>query len=149
MDKWDIRFLKLAKEMASYSKDPSTQTGAVIVDYAHNIRGTGYNGFAPGVKDTEERLNNRAIKYEMVIHCEVNAAIGKNVKGCILYTWPFMSCSRCAAQMIRHGIVEVVAPYDDNPRWVESFKLATEQFNEVGIKIRLISKEDITKYILN
>jgi deoxycytidylate deaminase len=29
--KWDIRYLELAKHGSSWSKDPSTQTGAVIV----------------------------------------------------------------------------------------------------------------------
>ena len=30
--KWDKRFLELAKLVGSWSKDPSTQVGAVIVD---------------------------------------------------------------------------------------------------------------------
>jgi len=78
----------------------------------------------------------------MVVHCEVNASIAAgNVRGCTLYTWPFMSCSRCAAQMIRSGIKNVVAPFDDNPRWVESFALAIEQFWEVGVNIRLFDRE--------
>ena len=31
MNKWDTRFLKLAKEIATWSKDPSTQVGAIAV----------------------------------------------------------------------------------------------------------------------
>lgn len=31
MDKWDQRFLELAKVVSTWSKDPSTKTGAVIV----------------------------------------------------------------------------------------------------------------------
>ena len=39
MTNWDVRFLKLAKNIASWSKDPSTQVGCVIVgcDRAHNF----------------------------------------------------------------------------------------------------------------
>jgi len=31
LDKWDKRYLSLAKEVATWSKDPSTQVGAVTV----------------------------------------------------------------------------------------------------------------------
>ena len=31
LNKWDKRYLALAKEVASWSKDPSTQVGAVTV----------------------------------------------------------------------------------------------------------------------
>ena len=32
MNKWDYRFIKLAKEIASWSKDPSTKVGAIAVN---------------------------------------------------------------------------------------------------------------------
>ena len=31
MNKWDERYLRLAKEVSTWSKDPSTQVGAVAV----------------------------------------------------------------------------------------------------------------------
>ncbi len=137
--KWDKRFLEMAKLVASWSKDPSTQTGAVIVDSDRRIVSVGYNGFAQGVDDTPERYNNRELKYKMIVHCERNAVIfaQRNITGCSLYTWPFMSCSPCAAMMIQAGIKRVVAPKSDNPRWVEEFKLATQQFEESGVEIVL------------
>lgn len=43
VDKWDIRFMKRAQELASWSKDPSTKVGAVIVKGKHAVA-EGYNG---------------------------------------------------------------------------------------------------------
>src|SRR5579862_4966526 len=112
-DKWDRRFLEMAELVASWSKDPSTKTGAVIVRPNRSIAGVGYNGFARGVVDSDERYQNRDLKYRMVVHCEKNAVFSVNgsVEGCTLYTFPFMSCAPCAASMIQVGIKRVVAPY--------------------------------------
>ena len=67
-NKWDKRFLGLAKHISAWSKDPSTQTGSVIVDPKGRIVSVGYNGLAQGVHDLPERLNNRDIKYKMFIN---------------------------------------------------------------------------------
>ena len=51
-EKWDRRFLRLAREVASWSKDPSTKVGAVLVDPLDNtIVSLGYNGFPRRVKN--------------------------------------------------------------------------------------------------
>ncbi len=133
--KWDARYLDLAKHIAQWSKDPSTQTGAVIVAPNGSIASVGYNGFAAGVEDTPERWNNREIKYKMVVHCERNAIIfaQRDLRGSTLYTWPFMSCSPCAAMVVQAGIKRCVAPHSDNPRWQEDFALSQQQFKEANI----------------
>lgn len=138
-EKWDKRFIELAKHIASWSKDPSTQTGAVIVDSRRRIVSVGFNGLAQGVEDLPERLNNREIKYKMFVHCERNALIfaSQPLHGCTLYTWPFMSCAACAAMVIQSGITRAVAPYSENPRWVEEFELAKAQFQEAGVELCL------------
>lgn len=139
-EKWDKRFMGLAEYIAQWSKDPSTKTGAVIVDPKNRIVSIGYNGFPRGVKDLPERLENRDLKYPMIVHCERNAIIFARspVEGCRLYTWPFMSCAPCAAMIIQAGIVEAIAPFSDNPRWAEDFKLAKEMFEEAGVKLKLL-----------
>ncbi|MBY0357042.1 MAG: hypothetical protein K2W82_03495 [Candidatus Obscuribacterales bacterium] len=139
-EKWDKRFLDLAKLIASWSKDPSTQTGAVIVDEKRRIVSVGYNGLAQGVEDLPERLNNREIKYKMFVHCERNAMLfaGRSLNNCTLYTWPFMSCAACAAMVIQTGIKRAVAPHSDNPRWQEEFELAKAQFKEAGVELCLL-----------
>jgi dCMP deaminase len=145
-DKWDRRFIDLAKHIASWSKDPSTQTGAVIVDERRRIVSVGFNGLAQGVDDLPERLNNREVKYKMFLHCERNAIIfaRQPMDGCTLYTWPFMSCAACAAMVVQVGIKRIVAPYSENPRWTGEFVLATEQFNEAGVEISLLKDLQLT-----
>lgn len=139
--KWDLRFLEMAKVVAGWSKDPSTKCGSVIVAPNKGIVGIGYNGFPPGVADTPERLGDRAIKYPIIRHSETNAFTFANheVKGCTIYNWPMMSCASCASNIIAEGIVEVVAPMNDNPRWNDSFNLSFEILLEAGVKVRLIS----------
>ena len=74
LDKWDMRFLALAEHVSEWSKDPSTQVGAVIThSRSKRVISLGFNGFPAGVEDTEERLEDRTTKYEMVVHAEQNA----------------------------------------------------------------------------
>src|SRR3989344_975164 len=141
-EKGDRRFLALAEHVAQWSKDPSTKTGAVIVDSNNRIVSVGYNGLPRGVNDSPERLENREIKYKIIVHCERNALLFArgSVEGCRLYTWPFMSCATCAAMVIQAGIVEVVAPPSDNPRWKDDFDLAQTLFSEAGVRVKLLGQ---------
>ena len=137
MTDWNRRFLALAEHIATWSKDPSTKVGAVIVDADRRIISTGYNGFPRDVEDLDQRLNNRDVKYEMIVHGEINAIVFANqsLQGTTLYTWPFMPCSRCAGIVIQSGIRTVVAPYNDNPRWQASFELTEQMFLEAGVQL--------------
>lgn len=139
-NKWHSRFVDLAKHISEWSKDPSTKVGAVIVDEKRRIISTGYNGFSIGVEDTDDRLYNRDIKYEMIVHGEINAIVfaRQDLTNTTLYTYPFMPCSRCASIVIQSGIKTVVAPENHNPRWTESFALSTKLFNESNVKLILL-----------
>ncbi len=61
-EKWDLRFIELAKHIAAGSKDPSTKVGCVVVGEDREIRSTGFNGFPRGINDDIERLENREMK---------------------------------------------------------------------------------------
>lgn len=137
---WDRWFLGMAEYISTASKDPSTKVGAVIVDENRRIVSCGYNGLPQGVEDTEERLNNRELKYKLIVHGERNALLfaERSVKGCTLYTTPFMPCSVCAGMVIQAGIKRVVAPYSDNPRWAEDFKLTEQLFSESEVELVLL-----------
>lgn len=132
--KWDRRFLQLARHVSAWSKDPSTQVGAVITK-ENVIVSIGYNGLPRNVEDLPERYENRELKYKMIVHGEVNAIISaaQNLKNCTLYTWPFMPCSVCSGLVIQSGITRVVTPHNDNPRWKESFELTKTMFKEAGV----------------
>lgn len=146
MDKWDLRFLELAKFIAQWSKDPSTKTGSVITKADKRVVSVGYNGFPRGVEDTDERLYNRETKYKIIVHCERNAILlaDKSVEGCTLYTWPFASCSVCAAFVIQAGISRCVAPvmpFHLRERWQEDMDLAAELLQEAGVQYDLLDVE--------
>ena len=103
--KWDVRFLELANHISSWSKDPSTKVGCIIVGADREIRSTGFNGFPRGIDDSEERLTDREEKYPLICHAEENAImhaarVGVSLKDCTAYvTWP--PCTRCARSLIR------------------------------------------------
>jgi dCMP deaminase len=61
LNKWDERYLSLAKEIATWSKDPSTQVGAVIVGSKKEVLSQGFNGFPRNINDSDERYNDRKI----------------------------------------------------------------------------------------
>lgn len=126
MADWDTRFLELAATVASWSKDPSTKAGAVIVRPDKSIASVGFNGFARNMRDDEDLYEDREKKYSRIIHCEVNALIHarEQVKGYTLYTYPFMCCDRCVVQMLQAGIQRFVFPEasdDAKARWGHSF----------------------------
>jgi dCMP deaminase len=138
LDKWHRRFLELAKHIAQWSKDPSTKTGAVIVDPFRRVISVGYNGFPAGVLDTTERLNDRETKYKIIVHCERNAILfaQRSLKNCRLYTWPFMSCAPCAGVVIQSGIRWCIAPKsteDQLTRWGADFNLTKTMFAEANV----------------
>lgn len=137
---WHQRFLDLAQHISGWSKDPSTKVGAVIVDNQRRIISTGYNGFPRGVDDSGDRYENRDVKYEMIVHGEINAILfaRQDLQNTTLYTWPFMPCSRCAGIVIQSGIRRVVAPYCDNHRWVSSFEITKRMFGESGVELMIL-----------
>ena len=66
-NKWDKRFLEMAKLVASWSKDPSTQVGAVAVRN-RTVIAQGYNGFPRGMNDDEWLYENKTMKYSRITH---------------------------------------------------------------------------------
>jgi dCMP deaminase len=145
LEKWDKRFLELARHISTWSKNPSTQVGCVIADKRRRVISVGFDGLAQGVQDLPERLHNREIKYKMGLHAERNAIIfaGHRLDDCTMYIWPFMSCAACAAMAIQAGITREVAPFNENPRWVHEFELAKIQFQEAKVELVLVEGMDI------
>ena len=91
-EKWDLRFLELAKVVASWSKDPSTQTGAIIVRPDKTIVSVGFNGFAQSMPDNSLLYDNREEKYSRIIHCEMNALLRAFEIVSFLRLYSFLYC---------------------------------------------------------
>lgn len=134
--------LGMATHAAKLSKDPSTKVGAVIFDPNRRIVSAGYNGFARGVHDTPERLENRDVKYRLVLHAEQNAIMFATapLEGCtMVVTHP--CCAQCAALVIQSGIKHVLwaAPTTEfMGRWAEDMALTNMQFAEAGVAVEEI-----------
>lgn len=145
--KWDKRFLDLAKLVSTWSKDPSTKVGSVIVDANNRIVSVGYNGFPPGISD-DSRLDNREEKYKIILHAENNALLYSNrdLRGCKIYTYPFMPCPGCTSMIIQSGITDVVSYFVDNERWNDNFKISCSLMKEAKIKLTLYRNVNLDYY---
>lgn len=144
---WDLRFLGLAKEISTWSKDPSTKVGAVLVDDNKIVVGKGYNGFPRGVQDYKERYDDRELKYKLVVHAEVNAILqaGDKSHNCTMYIYPSFAlppiCNECCKIAIQAGVKEIVGTKPDmnDPRvqrWQESIGISKMMCDETGIIYR-------------
>lgn len=140
---WDKYFLGIVDAVAQKSKDPSTKVGALIVRTDHSICSSGYNGFPRGMEDRPERYDNRAEKYERVIHAEMNAILTapEPVHGYTLYV-PFLTCANCCKHVIQAGIKRVVCRHADRKleeRWKPDFERAISYFRECGVEVVFIN----------
>lgn len=146
MSKWDQRFLELANHVRGWSLDPSTKVGAVVVGAGDKRSlAVGYNGFPPGIAD-DERLNDRDVKYRLIVHAEINAIRNARfpVAGATLYTTKF-PCDSCAKEIVSAGIQRVVSPEPDwdCQRWGEPATFARRVFDEAGIEVSFLTRQDV------
>ncbi|MGX9443904.1 deoxycytidylate deaminase [Nitrobacteraceae bacterium UC4446_H13] len=135
---WHLRFLDLARHVAAWSRDPSTQVGAVIVRPDRTIASVGFNGFPRGVEDYPDRYADRPTKYQFVVHAEANAILNahRSVAGCALYSTLF-TCNECAKLIVQAGIACVVAP---TPATLDAygFRIALQMYAEAGVDVVLL-----------
>jgi dCMP deaminase len=144
LEKWDERFLSIAKLAAEWSKDPKAKVGAVIVDTQGQVAGVGYNGFPKLVEDSVERYSDVEIKLEMVVHAEENAILGAGVRarGGTAYVFGKPVCARCAGSLIQAGIVKVIAaePTEGtDSKWDRSGLLGKRMLQEANVGFEPIS----------
>lgn len=146
IQKWDIRFLNLAKEIATWSKDPSTKVGCVITKNVNQIVSLGYNGFPRGDEDLISDYFDRQVKYTKIIHAEENAINHSiingysDLKGCTVYTYPFQPCKDCASRLTKlfpDRIVSLNARGKHLFRWRASFDVAKKIFEDNLIDFKL------------
>lgn len=144
MTKWDRRFIGIAQLVATWSKDPSTGVGAVIVDNHKRVVSMGFNGLPQRVTDNYDAMD-RDEKLRRTIHAEDNALLfarGSVADYTIYVTHP--PCAHCAAKIIQAGIARVVSrpPWNSfAERWADDIRSASEMFAESGMQFDYVSLE--------
>lgn len=137
---WDETFMHICRIIAQRSKDPSTQTGACLVDEKNIILSLGYNGFPRGCSDDllpwDREGEFGETKYPFVVHAEENAVLNSNASldGAKLYCILF-PCNECAKVIIQKGIAEIIYEddkYHDQKEWQVSRKM----LDLAGVKYR-------------
>ena len=140
LTEWGNRYLSLAKEISTWSKDPSRKIGAVAVGEKGQILAQGYNGFPRGILDSADRYNDRATKYKFVVHAEMNVIYnatfnGVSLDGARLFVYGLPVCSECAKGIIQVGIQSVTIYTDDAVPdiWTQSYETTHNLFDEAGV----------------
>jgi dCMP deaminase len=138
---WRQNYMRLAREVSTWSKDPSTKIGAIAVGENGQILSQGYNGFPRGIQDTEERLTNREVKYDYMVHGEMNCIYnaclnGVSLKNSTIYVWGLPVCHICCNGLLQVGASAIIMghPVDIHPRWEESWTKTKGKLIEARIK---------------
>ena len=141
MNKWNIRYFSLALEVATWSKDPDKQVGAICVSPDKRSLVLGYNGFPAGIEDSEKLLNNKALKNKLMVHAEANCIVNgeTSLRGWTMHVTK-APCAECAKLMINARIVKVVCP---NPggSWKDEQLLAISLLKEAQIEVKFYGNE--------
>lgn len=137
-DKWDKRYIKLAKLVSTWSKD-ETKVGAVVVVGGDGAIALGYNGFPAGIED-DYRLKDKDKKNKMIIHAEENALriAGNRASKATIYVFGKAVCNTCARVIVQSGISRIVCmnPEDEHSeKWLESGRDAAKMFEEAHIEL--------------
>lgn len=153
MANWKERFIGLALEVATWSKDQNTCVGAIIADDSNRILTVGYNGFPEGVDDNIQERYERPLKYKWTEHADRNALYnaarnGVAVEGSTMYLgWidaktglskpSCYPCCDCARGIINSGIKRVVCdkPNFNHKNWGEDFVVVQTMFEEAGVEV--------------
>lgn len=138
-EKWAHRFMDLAKTVATWSKDPSSQVGAVIVDPDQRIVSLAYNGYPRYISDIN--YDFREYKIARVVHAEANAILyaRQNLRDCIMVTTLF-PCSQCAALIIQSGMTGLVTmPTPQKDVW--GFAVSMDMFQQAKVQIMYLGEK--------
>jgi len=137
-DKWSKRMMKIAAEVASWSKDPQRKVGCVITSVNNHILATGYNGFPRGLPDTFSSAKNLKM-----IHAEINALLRLQYTGFInVYVWGAHPCSQCAGALLQHDVLSISCfDIPEESSWKDSMITAREMFRERNVRYNAVTEE--------
>ena len=141
------KYLSVATAVSKFSKDSSTQVGAVVIGPTGEGGPWGYNGAPRGCHADElgDLRGLRPEKYFWFSHAEANAIanaarVGYPLVGTILVVTHF-PCMDCAKAIVQAGIVRVITPEPDLSfweRWKEQILRAKALFRECGVEVEYV-----------
>lgn len=141
-EKWDNRFLELARHYSTWSKDESTKVGCVITSRDKNVISSGYNGLPRRLRDDVPARLLRPEKLLWFEHAERNAIYSAAKRGTALGSSTAYStlcpCMDCARGLIQSGISRVVCPEPDLVKyslWADQFQKVSVMFREAGVRL--------------
>ena len=139
-----------SQHISEWSKDPSTQVGAVAVGSHGQILSQGYNGFPRGVYDLESRLVNKKEKYKYVIHAEMNCVYnaslsGVSLNGASMYVYGLPMCHDCAKGVIQSGVKAVYCAHGlpISEKWSDSWFVSSTMFQESGVDFEIFDIDQL------
>ena len=148
-EKWDKRFMEVAKLVGTWCTCHRHKVGAIVVK-DKRIIATGYNGAPSGVENCLERgycMRNK-LKIESgtqaelcyAVHAEQNAIVqaaklGISVEGATIYV-THQPCSMCTRIIINSGIKRIVYGLE----YPDEFSLKLLQ--EVGVELKYLPYEE-------
>ena len=149
--KWDQRWMEIAQHFGTWSKDPSTKVGCVVIGSSNQVLTQGFNGFPRGADDSLARYRNRSVKYKWIEHAERNAIYnaartGTSLMQATLYV-PWFPCVECSRAIVQSGITTVVtrdpSKYDEGfmTRWDKDFIISCDILHESRVIIRYTEKD--------
>lgn len=140
MNKWDIRYMQLAKMVSTWSKDPRKKVGAIVTEDGY-VYGMGFNGFPRGITDAPHRLDNKELKNLLMIHAEENALHLAKGHGDTVYVYPCLPCSHCLGILLTRGIKRIVTlpARPSETAWRQDLVLELAQ--EAGVEVTFIEED--------
>ena len=133
-------WFQYACDEATYSLDPSTKVGAVVVDKNGRNAGWSCNVFPANVPS--ELWDDREKKYQFVVHAEQAALI--NAEAGSLDSTMYVSahpCAECAKLMAYAGVKKVVCPerpWRDDAAVIATCDKAREIFKACGVEVEYV-----------
>lgn len=130
--------------VSSESQDPSTQTGAVLLDRDGCEIGRGCNDFPYGVSG-DHWHGPKDAKYARVVHSEVaailSAALSGYATGYSTLVAPWAACANCAKHIAYAGVATLVRhPFLSNGvtagnQWYDDCMVGDDILREAGVEI--------------
>jgi deoxycytidylate deaminase len=150
----DSYIMRLLPGIAARSHDPRTKVGCIVADKQNRIRVTGTNGLVSGVRDDFDHRLKAPLKYDWMIHAEINsicsaASSGTSLTGCTMFI-DLIPCSPCFNAAVQAGIDRFVIDKDrtdfymaDNPDRSEWYTSTLDHIDLIVYERKILTGHQI------